>query len=446
MRRIPRKGGRTLSRTHVIALASLCLLQACVSDRQFKADQVDSRIETKLKASDGQAQAQQMGALRQPQAVRLALRNNPQFRAAMVDLQISEAELIQARVLPNPLFSTFFPVGPKQFEFTLFIPLDAVLLRPNRVKTAEFDCEQVSQTLVKSGLDLVREVKIAYARLHLARRTVKLFEQEASVLRKIARFNKRRFELGDISESEASQSMIQALDATRLIAQNQRQVQLAEAAVTGLLGLSQEPSPPTLVTEERAGLTEIPNERVLLRAADLGRPDLKAMELALKAAGLRRSLAKWDWLRYLGVLDVNKPNGERAEVGPGLQVELPVFDRGQGNKARSQARLEKLLKAHAALKHQITVEVRRARLQLVQVQSNYQYWVKKTLPEIQRALELARREYQAGHITDLPVLESQRQVIQAHVTKQQFLMQLKQARAELEWSIGGQLKNEAKER
>ncbi|MDF1660770.1 MAG: TolC family protein [Planctomycetota bacterium] len=425
---------------HCFVFALVCIAQACVSDREFNSDYVESRLEKKLKKSvNDKNDISLADGLTEEEAIRLALKNNPAFRAVLVDIQLSQAELIQARMLPNPLFSTNFPAGPKQFEFSLFIPFDVILLRPNRTEAAEVDCEQVGQSLVKNGLDLIRQVKQAYSNLELVRKRAKLFEDEANLRRRMARFDALRFETGEISESTAIQSKINSMDALRLINKNQNDVRLAEEAIRSLIGYGEDRTPIQFITSKISEIQKIPGEAVLFKAAVVGRPDLKASEFALKASGVRLELAEWDWLRYLGVLDVNDRKDKNGEVGPGLQFEIPVLNNGEGGKARTAANVEKLLRTRAMLKHQIAVEVRLALLNVNQAQSNYQFWRSKTLPEIQKAADLAEQEFQAGQISYLPVLESKRQVINAQLTQQQLLNQLQIAYADLEWSIGGQI-------
>ena len=43
---------------------------------------------------------------------------------------------MEARQLRNPILSLLFPWGPKQFESTLQLPIDAIWQRPRRVKAA----------------------------------------------------------------------------------------------------------------------------------------------------------------------------------------------------------------------------------------------------------------------------------------------------------------------
>ena len=53
------------------------------------------------------------------EAVGIALWNNPDFQVALTSLGIARADLVEAGLLKNPVFSLLFPWGPKQLEFTL---------------------------------------------------------------------------------------------------------------------------------------------------------------------------------------------------------------------------------------------------------------------------------------------------------------------------------------
>src|SRR6202007_3196089 len=98
--------------------------------------------------------------------------NKSTFLETLAELGFARSALVQAGLLSNPVFSILFPLGPKQLEFALKLPLEAVWLRPKRVAAAQFDAEQVAERLVQSGLDVVRDAKLKWAELRLARERV----------------------------------------------------------------------------------------------------------------------------------------------------------------------------------------------------------------------------------------------------------------------------------
>ena len=92
--------------------------------------------------------------LSQDEAVALALWNNAQFQTDLAALGFARADLLEANMLSNPVFSVLFPVSPELFEATLDIPIDALWQRPHRVAAAKLDAQKLSENLIKTVLVL----------------------------------------------------------------------------------------------------------------------------------------------------------------------------------------------------------------------------------------------------------------------------------------------------
>src|SRR5262245_48559705 len=86
--------------------------------------------------------------LTQEEAVAVALWNSPSFQTTLADLGIARADLVEAGLLRNPILSLLFPWGPKQLEFTLQYPFDALLQRPRRVAAAQLNAQAIGERLV----------------------------------------------------------------------------------------------------------------------------------------------------------------------------------------------------------------------------------------------------------------------------------------------------------
>ena len=52
--------------------------------------------------------------LSEEEAVAVGLWNNPAYQELLADLQITQADIIQAAQLQNPQINSMLPVGPKQ--------------------------------------------------------------------------------------------------------------------------------------------------------------------------------------------------------------------------------------------------------------------------------------------------------------------------------------------
>src|SRR5262245_34835584 len=136
-----------------------------------------SQVPTGVSLTDG---------LTADEAVALALWNNAQFQADLTELGFARADLIEAGLLRNPVLSLLFPVGPKQLEAALSLPIEVLWQRPQRVAAAKLDAQRVAENLVQHGLDLARDAQIAYARLMLAQAHKQISEEDARLQQEVA--------------------------------------------------------------------------------------------------------------------------------------------------------------------------------------------------------------------------------------------------------------------
>ena len=179
-----------LRRTPLAAVAMAVLAAGCASsgnvpDRTSIDKALRERISHGVRINDADAVPPGVNAddgLTPDEAVALALWNNPAFLVTLDDLGFARADLIEARQIRNPVLSLLFPWGPKQFEATLQLPIDAIWQRPRRVKAAQFDADAMAARLMSDGLGVMAQARTAYldasaaeARLRLARESAELW-------------------------------------------------------------------------------------------------------------------------------------------------------------------------------------------------------------------------------------------------------------------------------
>ncbi|MEP7274437.1 MAG: TolC family protein, partial [Acidobacteriota bacterium] len=168
-------------------------------------------------------------------------------------------------------------------------------------------------------------------------------------------------------------------------------------------------------------------------------PELKAAELAIEAAGAR---AKWERSRILTVSAIAKEYGRGAsgfEQGPGLQFELPIFNRNQGGISRAEAEIERAANLLIATRQRVVAEVRESYTQLLQAQEGQQLWRTRVLPPLEQDIRLAETSYRAGEVAYLFVLETARRYSDERLREAEFQAATGRALAQLERSIGRRL-------
>ncbi len=376
--------------------------------------------------------------LTEDEAVAVALWNNAALEADLAALGFARADVIEAGLLRNPVFSLLFPWGPKQLEATASWPVQALWERPRRVAAAKLDAERIAEGLVQNGLNLARDVRLSYSDLLLAQRRAELAAEAARLRGEIASLAEARLRAGDISELEAIAARSEARLGEEQAARAAREVPLAAERLRHLLGLAEDETPfdPKPDGAEPASFGDL---RALVKDALAARPDLRAAELAIESAGAR---ARWERSRILGfaaVLDINQQGKEGVEAGPGVGVDLPIFSRNQGGVARADAEMEHAARAYLAVRQRIVLQVREAHHQLAQAQEALEHWRQRILPGLEEASRLSQKAYSAGDVSYLLVLEATRQLQEARLREAEFAADLRRSFARLETGVGKRL-------
>ncbi|KPK89895.1 hypothetical protein AMJ80_09110 [bacterium SM23_31] len=373
--------------------------------------------------------------LTQDEAVAVALWNNAQFQADLVALGFARADLIEASLLSNPVFSFLFPVGPKQEETKLNLPIDVIWQRPRRIAAAKLDVERISENLVQHGLGLIRNVRTAFADLLLAQEQAVLAGEDAKLRGQIADITRARLRAGDISELEASISRVDSLRAEDAVLRFSNEAILSKYRLNSLLGLEPENSKYEIIPSPVDTRSETTFDE-LLTTAFAARPDLRAAELAIEAAGKRVGWERSKILNFIGIIDGKDKGEEHITVGPAFQVDIPIMNRNNGNVARAQAELEQAALQYVAVRHSLTLEVQEAYNHYVLVHKEFEIWHSDIVPSLEEAVDQAQKAYIAGEESYLFVLETMRQLSEARMRKAELAADLRRAAAQLSYCTG----------
>ena len=395
--------------------------------------------------------------LSEDEAVAIALWNNAAFQADLTALGFARADLIEAGQLRNPFLTLLLPWGPKQLEATANLPIEVFWQRPRRVAAAKVEVERVAESLTQTGLNLVRDVRVAYAEQALADERARIAAQAVNQRNEIAQIVDARLRAGDISDLETSAARLDARRAEEQAARFNAEAALAADRLRFMLGipagekafnitaaaaqvLTTPASPYQSVAisniAQRESTVDV-NE--LIKQALAARPDLRAAELAIEAAAKR---AKWERSKILSlsaILDANAKGSKGFEAGPGVQVELPIFNRNRGGITRAEAEIERAARQYVAVRHRIALEVEEAVTQLHQARASLGSYRTQILPRIEEDILISQKAYAAGEVPYLFVLETSRQITDARLREAEASAALQRATAQLERAVGGKI-------
>jgi cobalt-zinc-cadmium efflux system outer membrane protein len=318
----------------------------------------------------------------------------------------------------------------------LQFPFEVLWQRPARVDAARINAQAIGQRLVWDALSLVAQVRAAHADAITAERRLALATQNAELTRRLADITDARLRAGDISDLEARAPRTDAsrTDVVRRAAQHDRD--LARLTLAALLGLDQAPTElqPQLSAAYDMQPCLLDDNRV--KDALASRPDVRAAELTIESAAAR---ARWERSRafsLIGLLDANGEGREGFEIGPGMNVDIPVFNRNQGGTARATVEIERASRLYALARANVIADVRSAGVRVAQAQEALDAWSNDIVPSLETEQRQAQSAYGAGEVPLFNVLDVSRRLVDGRTRQLDAEADLFRARISLERALG----------
>ncbi len=422
-----------------LALSCACASTGQAPDRQTLDAAIRARAASGIRVEGSAAMppdASLDDGLTSQEAVAIALWNSPPFQATLADLGLARADLVEAGLLRNPVFSLLFPVGPKQLEWTLQFPFEVLWQRPRRVAAAQLNAQVVGERLVWDALSLVAQARLAHAEAVIGDRRLQLTTENADLVQRLAGITEARLRAGDISELEARSARSDAARVQlvrRAVEHDRNLARLTLAATIGLDAVAEQVRP---VPGERVESAACGTEAARLEDALASRPDVRAAEIGIEAAAQR---ARWERSRVvnlIGILDANGQGLEGYEVGPGVGFDLPIFSRNQGGIGRADAEVERASRQYAAVRAQVVSDVRSAAVRVEQAAQAIDAWQEEILPSLELEQRQAENAYKAGEIPLFALLDVSRRLVDGRTRLLDAEADLQRATIALERSIG----------
>ena len=389
---------------------------------------------------DRRLRAMLHGELGADTAVQVALLRNARLQSTFEEIGIAQADLVQAGLLRNPVFSAawLFGTAPGVQSAGLIIPFVDLLQRPLRQRVALERADAVTAQVADAVLRLVADVRVAFAEATAAREMLALRESTAQATSASAVVAKAMHDAGNVSDLDLASERTLAAQARVDLRLTRANAAVARERLVRLMGLptadsswtvpSRLPLPPDdALALERVEALAIAN-RLDFAAA------FKETEAAARAAGLTRAFALLPD-GQIGVLGEREPDG--TFVGPTLQVPLPLFDQGQATVSAAQARYRQALRRHEALRTEVLSDVRALRETLVASRERALYLRDQVLPLRHLVLVESQKHFNAMDLSLFTLLMAKQGEIDAGVASVGAVKDYWVARAELERAVGG---------
>jgi cobalt-zinc-cadmium efflux system outer membrane protein len=357
-------------------------------------------------------------------AITEALDKNLELIAARAGITIADANLITARVRPNPVVSlgadhldflgTGFNddngAGPPEYGARLDFLLERGAKRTRRIEVAQEERAIVEAEVLDRVRALKLDVQHAFVDVQLAQENLMLARENGASLGEIVTLNEVRVRGGEVAEIELLRSRIAALQSQQAVRTAELAVRTARYRLERAIG---RPPGGDFEIEALPRLAAITTSVPDLRARALQRrPDLQALQRsrARSQAEIRLQLAQGQIDFTVGVEYLRQQGlaGRGNSLGVFFSTPLPLFDRNQGNIARARQE-ERQIDARAQhLEHLIASDVDLAAAQYATGEATLGMVEREMLAQARDVREITDYAYRRGQATLIELLDAQR--------------------------------------
>ncbi len=391
--------------------------------------------------------AQLNSALTLDTVLRIGLTNNPRLQALYEQLGMDYGDLIQAGLAPNPtlgfsLRSSAVGIGR---ELNIVQDLLSLLTLAPRKRLAATQFDQTKLTTAQQVLALATDLKKAYFSAQAERAAFALTNEVTQAAAVAAELAERQNQAGNIGTRELA--LRQEFHARAVLDSSRQELALAQSReqLGRLMGLQRDQREWTLAPVALEAIDVIPELIALENRALNDRYDIAASKKRI--ARLADALGVANRFRYLSVLGLGlsyarETDGERLR-GPSVEIGLPLWDRGQGNRLRMQAELREGERNLEALALDVIGEVRDAHARVDNAAQSIQHFRKTLLPLHERIVAETLKFYNGMLLGAYDLLLARQNQLNAQRDYFATLKSYWLGKADLEHAIGGSSVGEA---
>ena|SRR5579862_123996 len=356
------------------------------------------------------------------EAIQMALAHNHALLAARTTIQQSEDEEITANLRPNPILlgdAQFLPVfnwdqfnsdyvdNLAQFDLGVSYLFERGKKRQHRLQAAK-DVTAVTRSQVADNeRSLTFQVASGYTNVELAESALDLAQQDLKSFQNTVDISQERYKAGDISEDDYLKIKLQMLQFQTDASQAQLAKVQALSDLRQLLGYESvsadydvagpfeyQPVSGNLEDFQMKALSTRPD----LRAAQQGVTAANSQYLLMKANGKKDITAQ---INYTHIADLSTT----SLFG---QIQLPIFDRNQGEIARAQSAITQAQEQAQFTNDQVLTDVRDAYEGLKTNDQVIQLYRSGYLDEAQQDRDISEYAYKRGAASLLDFLDAER--------------------------------------
>ncbi len=386
------------------------------------------------------------------QAIEIALRQNHNLLATRTTILQNQAQEVTANLRPNPTLFTDWEYLPlpginvsgglgdylhnsTEGDVGLSYLFERGKKRQHRLKAAQDATSVTRSTVVDNERTLTFQVAQLFINVQLAQSTLDLAQQDLKSFQNTVDISQSQFNAGGMSENDFLKVKLQLLQ----FQQDVEQAQLAKAQALSDLRqqLGYEAVPPEYNVSGPFDYQPLTFKIEDLQMKALtNRPDLRAAQLGITAAESQYQLAKANGKQDVTVAsNYSHVNGLSA-VTFSVSVPLPIFDRNQGEIARTRFAMAQAQQQQVAARGQVLTDVKDAYEGVMEGDRILQYFRSGYLDASQRSRDISEYSFRRGATALLDFLDAERTYRATQLAYRQAVAAYLQALEQLREAVG----------
>ncbi|HEV2488459.1 MAG TPA: TolC family protein [Candidatus Acidoferrales bacterium] len=382
------------------------------------------------------------------QAIQFALAHNHALLAARTTIVQSQAQEITANLRHNPVLGVDYvglPITPNEFtsanidatEFDIGLSylFERGKKRQHRLKAAQ-DQTSVTKSLVADNeRSLTFNVATQFTNALLAESALDFARQDLQGFQNTVEISEAQYKAGAMSERDFLKIKLQLLQFQTDVTAAELAKQQSLAALRQLLGFESVPVDYDVVGELQ--YQKLPyNLEDLQAMAIKDRPDLLAARQGVTGAqsqyALARANGKVDITGTLNFTHITGFDSNSAFVS----IPLPIFDRNQGEIARTNAAIAQAQETEREASEQVMTDVRTAYETVKTNDQTLQIYQSGYLDQAKQSADISQYAYQRGAASLLDFLDAERSYRDTELAYRQQLASYMLALEQLREAVG----------
>ena len=368
-------------------------------------------------------------------AIQLALGHNHALLAARTLVTQSKANEVTASLRPNPVFTwngLFWPFftpsqlngdyinNATEFDALFSYTFERGRKRGWRMQNARDNTAVVQSQVRDSERALTFNVAQQFISILLAESSLSFAQQDLASFQQTLEVSEEQYKKGAISEGDFLKIKLQMLQFQQDVASAQLARQQALDSLRDLVGYESVPRDYDVTGDLTFTPVQGNVEDFQAKALNL-RPDLRAANQSVVAAKSGYMLAKANGKRDLTLTSGYSHVAAANDASFSVNMEIPLFDRNQGEIARTHAAITQSEEAKDATQQAVMTDVATAFEAVKTGERVVQLYQSGYLKESKESLDISRYAYQRGAASLLDFLDAERSYRSTQLTYRETL-------------------------